>query len=132
MPGSLKRKLSDAEESKRKRNSWLVFPGIDALRPYNVIFDYEKFEHELAVGINFAISKSLVPEEIVGACKFNGEIMYFIKWKHQVGISYISSEHASKLYSEALIKFHEKYNTSWERLEFILPPNQEDDMELFM
>lgn len=50
------------------------------------------------------------PEEIVGACNFNGEIVYFFKWKCQVAVSYISSEHAASLYPEAIIKFHEKYN----------------------
>ncbi|XP_025203300.1 uncharacterized protein LOC112600319 [Melanaphis sacchari] len=111
MSSSLKRKYLDGdEEAKRKRSSWMVFPGIDALRPYNIVFDYDKFEYELAVGLDFALAKALVPKEIIGACNFNGEIVYFIKWKHQDEISYISSEHASNLYPEVTIKFHEKYN----------------------
>jgi len=52
----------------------------------------------------------LEPEEIVGVCNFNGEIVYFIKWKRQAVVSYISSEHAANLYTEAIIQFHEKYN----------------------
>jgi len=52
----------------------------------------------------------LEPEEIVGACNFSGEIVYFFKWKRQVAVSYITSKDAANLYSEALIKFHEKYN----------------------
>jgi len=52
----------------------------------------------------------LEPEEIVGASNFNGEIVYFFKWKRQVAVSYISSEHAAILYPEAIIKFHETYN----------------------
>jgi len=46
----------------------------------------------------------------VGASNFNGEIVYFFKWKCQVTISYISSAHAANLYPETIIKFHEKYN----------------------
>lgn len=46
----------------------------------------------------------------MGVCNFNGEIVYFFKWKHQVAISYISSDHAANLYTEAIIKFHENYN----------------------
>ncbi|XP_026820040.1 uncharacterized protein LOC113558723 isoform X1 [Rhopalosiphum maidis] len=102
--------LDGDEEAKRKRSRWMVFPGIEALKPYNIVFDYDRFEYELAVGLDFALAKALEPEEIIGACNFNGEIVYFMKWKRQVEISYISSEHASKLYTEATIKFHEKYN----------------------
>ncbi|XP_022174053.1 uncharacterized protein LOC111036359 [Myzus persicae] len=108
---SMKRKLPERDEdAKRKRSTWMIFPGVDALRPYNIIFDYDKFEYELAVGLDFALANSLEPEEIVGACNFNGEIVYFIKWKRQVAVSYISSAHAANLYSEAIIQFHEKYN----------------------
>lgn len=74
------------------------------------MFDYDKFEYELAVGLDFALANSLEPEEIVGACNFNGEIVYFIKWKRQAAVSYISSEDAANLYTDAIIKFHEKHN----------------------
>ncbi|XP_060858119.1 uncharacterized protein LOC132935544 [Metopolophium dirhodum] len=108
---SMKRKLPERnEDAKRKRSTWMIFPGADALRPYNIVFDYDRFEYELAVGLDFALANALEPEEIVGACNFNGEIVYFFKWKRQVAVSYITSEHAANLYSEAIIKFHEKYN----------------------
>jgi len=75
------------------------------------VFDYDKFEYELAVGLDFALANSLEPEEIVGACKFNGEVLYFFKWKHHAALSYISSSDAGNLYSNAILKFHEK--NSW-------------------
>jgi len=62
------------------------------------------------VGLDFALANSLEPEKIVGACNFNGEIVYFIKWKRHTTISYISSEDAANLYTDAIIKFHEQYN----------------------
>ncbi|KAF0747986.1 Chromobox 1 [Aphis craccivora] len=99
---------------------------VDALKPYNIVFDYDRFEYELAVGLDFALAKALEPEEIIGACNFNGEIVYFMKWKREDEISYISSEHASNLYTEATIKFHEKYNNISQIVTTGVLPQQHD------